>query len=219
MNRAEEDYMKVIYELTVQQKQSIVKTNELSIHFGYTDQSVNEMIKKLVAKKLVSFIPYHGVSLTNKGQKEAVRMLRAHRLWEVFLTEKLGFAWEDVHADAERLEHNSTKMLLDRLDDFLDNPKYCQHGNPIPDRDGHISSFSTISLADLAVGDRCQLTRVVDEKELLVFLNENHLKLKQVVRVEKVDTFNRLIKIKEGKRYITLSLKTAHMIFGQKLDS
>lgn len=218
MNRAEEDYMKAIYELTVQAEQPIVKSNVIALHFGYTDQSVNEMIKKLEMKKLVSFVPYHGVSLTKKGQKEAVRMLRAHRLWEVFLTEKLGFAWEDVHADAELLEHNSTNKLLNRLDDFLNHPKYCQHGNPIPDREGHISSFSTQSLADAKEGEEFQLTRVVDEKELLVFLNENRLKLKQVITVERIDTFNRLIHIKENSRDIILSHKTAHMIFGKKIN-
>ncbi len=218
MNRAEEDYMKVIYELTVQQKQPIVKTSELVTHFGYSDQSVNEMVKKLESKKLLSFIPYHGISLTKKGQKEAVRMLRAHRLWEVFLTEKLGFAWEDVHADAERLEHNSTDALLNRLDDFLDHPKYCQHGNPIPDRSGYISEFSTLSLAEVNEGEHFELTRVVDEKELLVFLNENHLKLNQEIFVERKDAFNRLMHIKEGHRSIILSLKTAHMIFGKKID-
>lgn len=216
MNRAEEDYMKVIYELTVQAKQPIVKSNELSLHFGYTDQSVNEMVKKLEAKKLVSFIPYHGVSLTKKGQKEAVRMLRAHRLWEVFLTEKLGMTWEEVHDDAERLEHNSTEALLNRLDDFLDHPKYCQHGNPIPDRHGHINEFSTTALADMNEGDRFELTRVVDEKELLVFLNENHIQLKQVYRIKKIDSFNHLIHIEDEKGDITLSLKTARMLFGEK---
>ncbi len=217
MNRAEEDYMKVIYELTVQAKQPIVKTNELSVHFGYTDQSVNEMIKKLESKKLVSFIPYHGVSLTKKGQIEAVRMLRAHRLWEVFLTEKLGFAWEDVHVDAERLEHNSTEMLLNRLDDFLEHPKFCQHGNPIPNRDGYISSFSTLSLAEIDEGEQFQITRVVDDKELLVFLNENQLQLNEIIDVVKLDMFNGLMHIKKRQQTIILSFKTAHMIFGQRM--
>ncbi len=217
MNRAEEDYIKTIYELTVQAEKPIVKPTELSLHFGYTDQSVNEMIKKLVYKKLVSFIPYHGVSLTKNGKKEAVRMIRAHRLWEVFLTEKLGFAWEDVHADAERLEHHSTTMLLNRLDDFLDHPAYCQHGNPIPDRNGHILSFSTLTLAEMNENETFQITRVVDEKNLLVFLNENQLQLKQMIMIEKIDTYNDLMYIKEKERLITLSLKTARMIFGKKI--
>ena len=218
MNRAEEDYIKVIYERTIQAKQPIVKTNELSIHFGFTDQSVNEMIKKLATKKLVSFVPYHGVSLTEKGRKEAVRMLRAHRLWEVFLTEKLGFAWEDVHADAERLEHNTSTMLLDRLDAFLNYPKYCQHGNPIPDKNGHIEPFSTLSIADMDEGSRMMITRVIDEKELLVFLNKNDLTLHQEILIEKKDAYNQLIHIKQNNRTIILSYKTAQLIFGKHID-
>lgn len=215
MNRAEEDYIKVIYERTVQAKQSIVKTNELSIHFGFTDQTVNEMIKKLAAKKLISFIPYHGVSLTENGEKEAVRMLRAHRLWEVFLTEKLGFAWEEVHEDAERLEHNTSAKLLNRLDDFLNHPKYCQHGNPIPDRHGHIESFSTLSITDIEEGQKMLLTRVVDEKELLLFLNKNGLKLNQVITVDKKDEFNQLIYIKQNDQTTVISYQTAQSMFGK----
>ena len=93
LNRAEEDYIKTIYELTIQKDVRIVKTNQISEYFSYTDQSVNEMNKKLNNKKLFKFIPYKGISLTSKGKKEAIRMIRAHRIWEVFLTDKLGFSW------------------------------------------------------------------------------------------------------------------------------
>lgn len=219
MHRAEEDYIKVIYESTVQKTKPMVKSNELATHFGYTDQSVNEMIKKLVSKKLVSFVPYHGISLTKKGQREAIRMIRSHRLWEVFLTEKLGMAWEEVHEDAERLEHNSTNELLDRLDQFLGYPKYCQHGNPIPDKDGHMAIFSTDSIDHFNEGESFQLTRVIDEKELLVFLNENHIQLKQVFTIKRKDLYNHLIWITHEDREITLSLKTAKMMFGHLIDN
>ncbi|MFA6801742.1 MAG: metal-dependent transcriptional regulator, partial [Acholeplasmataceae bacterium] len=175
MYRAEEDYLKTIYELTIQRKQDIVKTNEISDTFGFTDQSVNEMIKKLVHKKLVKFIPYKGVHLTKPGIKEAIRLLRAHRIWEVFLTNQLGYGWDEVDEDAEKLEHASSEALIRKLEIMLDYPQYCQHGNPIPSQEGEIAPFSTISLNELKEKTSFIMTRVLDHKALLQFLNEEKI--------------------------------------------
>lgn len=214
LNRAEEDYIKTIYELTIQNEDILVKTNVISEHFGYTDQSVNEMIKKLASKKLVSFLPYKGVKLTPKGRNEAIRMVRVHRIWEVFLTEKLGFSWEDVHEDAERLEHATSKELLERLYSFLGKPDYCQHGNPIPDENGLVKTVSHFSLDQCNVNDHFMMTRVLDFKALLTYLNQEKISLNDEFIVIEKDEFNSIIKIEHDDRQITISLKTAKMLFG-----
>ena len=215
LNRAAEDYIKAIYELTIQNDAPMIKTNEISDYFGYTDQSVNEMIKKLNQKKLVNFIPYKGIHLTNKGKKEAIRMIRAHRIWEVFLTDKLGLSWEDVHEDAEKLEHATSSRVLDLLYDFIGRPDFCQHGNPIPNEQGNIKKASNFSLSECRVGDVFMLTRVLDLKALLLYLNEENIKLNDQFIVLEKDEFNEIIKVEHQQKQKTISLKTAKMLFGK----
>ncbi len=217
MHRAEEDYIKTIYEQTIQIKKDIVKTNVIAEAFGFTDQSVNEMVKKLVSKKLVKFIPYKGVHLTKKGISEAIRLLRAHRIWEVFLTKKLGYHWEDVDADAEKLEHASSVDLINRLEVLLDYPKYCQHGNPIPNMNGDIPEFSLITIDQLNEGDQFVIKRVIDQKDLLLYLNENAIELEKKYHVIKKDDFNGMIKIVDDSHEIFFSYDIAKMIFIGKI--
>jgi DtxR family transcriptional regulator, Mn-dependent transcriptional regulator len=219
MNRAEEDYIKTIYELTIEKKQSLIKTNELSERFGFTDQSVNEMIKRLEQKKLISFIPYKGVSLTNKGKEVAIRMIRSHRIWEVFLTEKLGFPWESVHEDAEMLEHAASPLVLEKLYDYLGEPKYCQHGNPIPDLEGKMEETTHLSLDETSPNDLFEVMRVLDHKELLTYMNQQNMRLHDRYTIIEKDPFTGLIKIQKDQETKTLSLKIAKMIFGQIVSS
>lgn len=216
INRAEEDYIKAIYELTIQNNQPMIKTNEISEYFGYTDQSVNEMIKKLNQKKYVNFVPYKGINLTTKGKKEAIRMIRAHRIWEVFLTDKLGISWEDVHEDAEKLEHATSERVLNLLYDYIGKPDFCQHGNPIPNLQGDIKKASNFSLASCEVGDVFKLTRVLDLKALLIYLNKENIKLNDELKVIEKNEFNEIIKVKHYNEQITMSMKTAKMLFGTK---
>ena len=218
MNRAEEDYIKTIFELTIEKKQPLMKTNELSERFGFSDQSVNEMIKKLEKKHLVSFIPYKGISLTQKGRQVAIRMVRAHRIWEVFLTEKLGVPWESVHVDAEMLEHATSPEVLEKLYHFLGEPKYCQHGNPIPNLKGQMSPISVTSLEEMNIGDFFQITRVMDFKELLLHLNQHQIKLYDIYQIKHKDMFNELIVIYQNDIEKTISIKTAKMLFGNKVN-
>lgn len=219
MNRAEEDYIKTIYELTVERKQPLMKANELSERFGFSDQTVNEMIKKLEKKHLVSFIPYKGVSLTSKGKQVAIRMVRAHRIWELFLTQKLGMPWESVHPDAEMLEHATSPEVLEKLYQYLGEPKYCQHGNPIPNFKGQMDAISATSLEEMQPGDVFKITRVMDYKELLVYLNEQGIGLHDVCRVESKDPFNGIMIIEKDTMTKTISLKTAKMLFGHRLTA
>ena len=217
MNRAEEDYIKTIYELTSEKNLSMIKSIDLVERFNYTEQSVNEMIKKLSLKGLVNFVPYKGISLTSKGKKVAIRMVRAHRIWELFLTTKLGYAWESVHEDAEKLEHVASDEIIEKLYYFLGEPKFCQHGNPIPDLKGHLEISDTLPLYDIDVQQIFEVTRVIDNRDLLLYLNEIDLKLHDRITIVSKDQFNDLLRLKKDDVEITMSGKTAKMIFGKIL--
>ena len=148
MFRAEEDYIKLIYTLTIENSLELVKTTTLAKRLNHSNQTIIEMVKKLEQKGFVEYYPYKGVKLTEVGKREAIRMIRAHRVWEVFLTEKLGFNWNEVHQDAELLEHASSKKIIDALYRYLNEPMHCQHGNPIPTESGQLREFSSQTMID-----------------------------------------------------------------------
>jgi DtxR family Mn-dependent transcriptional regulator len=135
----EENYLKSIYHLSVTDDES-VSTNSIAAALNTKAASVTDMLKKLADKQLINYTKYQGVSLTEEGKTIAINIVRKHRLWEFFLVEKLKFKWDEVHELAEELEHIASVELVDRLDQFLDFPKYDPHGDPIPDNKGRIKS-------------------------------------------------------------------------------
>ena len=134
---SEENYIKTIFHL--QEETGTVTTNELARELRSRPASITDMMKKLKTKKLVHYQPYKGFRLTNEGKKVALGIIRRHRLWEFFLSEKLKFSWDEVHAIAEDMEHVSSKKLIDKLDEFLGFPRFDPHGDPIPDSQGKIA--------------------------------------------------------------------------------
>ena len=213
MNRAEEDYIKAVYELTIEKNEELAKTNELATKFGFTDQSVNEMVKRLVRKGIFAFSPYKGVSLTSEGRKEAIRMVRSHRLWELFLNKAFAFNWNEVHEDAEKLEHAASDKVIDAIDKYLGYPTHCQHGNPIPTKDGVVSKVSQKSIFDLNVGDTFEIIRVKDNKELLLYLNKMNIKLYDTFQVSAKNDVLGFIVIKDQTREIQLTRTVAYFLF------
>jgi DtxR family Mn-dependent transcriptional regulator len=133
LTRGEQDYIKVIYMLQETNNEEYLKNTVLVKKLGHTPQTVNETIKKLVNKNLLEYIPYKGSKLTEEGIEISIRLIRIHRLWELFLYEKLGFTWEQVHEEAEKLEHVTSKLLEERLYEFLGKPSKCPHGSSIPE--------------------------------------------------------------------------------------
>lgn len=214
LHRAEEDYLKNIYKLTIEKDRKLVKNNELAELLGFTDQTVNEMIKKLETKKLVKYTPYKGVSLTNKGLKEAIRLVRSHRIWEVFLYEKLNLSWKNVHAEAENLEHASSDLVVDLLYDFLGNPEYCVHGNKIPKLDGSYQKDYDLSLINAEINDEFIIKRVLDHEQLLNFLDDNNLSIGDKLFIKEKDDFNKILIISNKEKNITISYTTAQIIYG-----
>ena len=134
----EENYLKCILKLSGGNIQNNVGTNEISYEVNVSAASVTDMLRKLAEKKLITYQKYYGVKLTKTGEQYAKNLVRKHRLWEVFLTQKLKFSWDEVHDLAEQLEHVKGDEMIDRLENFLGNPKFDPHGDPIPDNKGNI---------------------------------------------------------------------------------
>jgi len=149
----EENYLKVIYHLS-QLSSNAVQTNAIAERMNTRAASVTDMLKKLADKKLIDYIRYQGVTLTENGEATAVKVVRKHRLWEVFLVEKLKFGWDEVHDIAEELEHINSAVLVERLDAFLDFPKRDPHGDPIPDKNGIFEPSLNIHLNEMLVGSK-----------------------------------------------------------------
>ncbi len=185
LSYTEENYLKGIYHLSEAGAQE-VSTNSLADLMQTKPATVSDMIKRLSKKKLVSYEKYKGVNISSEGQQIAVEIVRKHRLWEVFLYEKLKFQWDEVHDIAEQLEHIKSPALVERLDEFLDHPSFDPHGDPIPDKEGNIEEVSTTPLTDLEVGSKGIFIGVgTDDQALLQYLDK--LKLRLGARLTVVD--------------------------------
>ncbi len=173
LSQAIEDYLKTIFDL--QRNQSPVSTNAIAERLGYAAASVTGMIKKLAKHDppLVNYERHYGVTLTQVGEKAALEVLRHHRLIELYLTEALGYSWDEVHAEAERLEHVISEEFEDRIANFLGNPTHDPHGDPIPTKAGVIAEAIGLRLSSLAIGQSGAVVRVDDTNpELLRYLTK-----------------------------------------------
>lgn len=191
---SEENYIKAIYHL--QQQNDTVTTNELSQELQTKPASVTDMLKKLKAKKLLHYEKYKGFNLTTDGRRLALQIIRRHRLWEFFLVEKLQFSWDEVHEVAEELEHVTSAKLVNRLDDYLGNPKVDPHGDPIPDRDGNIEATCQLSLLDLPLNVGAELCNVGDQSSaMLELLTHKNIQLGTRLEVKRRFSFDNSLEI------------------------
>ena len=214
MNRGEEDYIKALYEIeTAQSDEDPVTNVQLAQYFSHTVQTVNEMVKKLAKKSMVAYIPYKGSKLTKEGREIAARMIRVHRIWETFLCDHLGYSWEEVHDEAECLEHMTTPLLEARLYSFLGEPKTCPHGNTIPLINEDPSDTPGIKLTDAKEQEQYALKRVVDEKALLTYLNQLEMHIGQKFTVERVDPVGEIVTIQIENRQIAIGFKVAMKLY------
>lgn len=218
MHRAEEDYLKIIYKLTIEIEKELTKTSEIAQVIGFTDQTVNEMVKRLAKKKVIMFLPYKGVYLTKKGMQEAKRLVRNHRLWEVFLVSNLHYSWIDAHKEAERLEHASSDMLIDRMDVFLNYPSHCVHGNAIPQKDGALLPTWKQALSEINTQQTFVVKRVVEQPDLLVYLDEHKIEMDSQIAMLEKDAYNQTIKIRVKNEEMILSSAIAAKIFGEVIN-
>ncbi len=161
LTTAEENYLKAIYHLSDGATKS-VSTNDVAAEMKTKPASVSDMLRKLGEKEMIEYRKYYGVNITEEGKKKALQTIRKHRLWEVFLVDKLQFAWDEVHEVAEELEHIQSPLLIQRLDAYLNFPKFDPHGDPIPDEYGDVRARPRLALNEMEVDQSGQIVAVKD---------------------------------------------------------
>ncbi|MGK0253316.1 MAG: DtxR family Mn-dependent transcriptional regulator [Mariniflexile sp.] len=210
---SEENYLKAIYHLG-KQGTLAVSTNAIAEKIDSKASSVTDMVKKLADKNLAHYIKYQGVSLTNEGRLAAASVIRKHRLWEVFLVEKLSFSWDEVHDVAEQLEHIKSLKLVNELDAFLGFPTYDPHGDPIPDRDGNYAITKSVNILEMETGNEGVLSLVKDSSDIfLKYLNKNNLALGDAIKVLDFEPFDDSVTIQTKNKQIIISKEVAKNLY------
>lgn len=213
---SEENYLKTIYHLSLISKKGI-STNAIAKKIDTKASSVTDMIKKLAEKNVIVYKKYQGVSLTEEGRKVAALIVRKHRLWEVFLVEKLNFNWDEVHDVAEQLEHIKSPKLINEIDALLGFPKYDPHGDPIPDTNGNLHQMKKTLLSTLKINDSGICVGVKDSStSFLQFLDKQQIALGQEVLVIEKEDFDDSMTIKVNNKKMSISNKIANNLYIQK---
>lgn len=208
LTKSEENYLKSVYALTTSSS-SGVSTSDLSARLNTKASSVTDMVQKLAEKKLLNYKKYQGVKLTEKGLEAAVQVVRRHRLWEVFLKDKLGFGWDEVHEIAEQLEHIRSDELVHRLDRFLGHPSFDPHGDPIPDKHGNLPARRSLPVSDMSAGLEGVITGVRDSSSsFLRYLDRQQLVLGTKIKMIEVFDYDqsRLIEVNKEQRTISFEV-------------
>ncbi len=196
---AEENYLKALLHLS--NNKGEVNVNELSKRLEIKMPTVTSMMKKLSSKKLVFYESYKPLKLTDKGKKEAASIIRKHRLTEMFLVEKMGFGWEQVHDIAEQIEHIQSPEFFSKMDELLGFPKLDPHGSPIPDKNGKMAWKAYSKLSECKTGDTVKLSAVINTSaEFLKLLNSRALSLGLKMKIKSVESFDNTMVVSYGKR-------------------
>jgi DtxR family Mn-dependent transcriptional regulator len=217
---AEENYLKAIFKLSGELRRS-VSTNDLAEELSSKASSVTDMLKKLHEKKWVKYQPYQGAVLSRKGHLIAANVIRKHRLWEVFLVEKLNFKWDEIHEIAEQLEHIVDEKLIHRLDDFLGFPEVDPHGDPIPKSDGSIKHHKNKTMYDLLPGESAELVGLKEhQSEFLQYLDGISLKPGSSVKLIKRFSYDQsvVISINDGAE-LMVSQHVSRMLLVRRTKS
>jgi DtxR family Mn-dependent transcriptional regulator len=213
---SEENYLKAIYHLESDSKKGI-STNAIAKSLETKASSVTDMVKKLSEKEVVLYIKYQGVTLTEFGKKTAANIVRKHRLWEVFLVEKLNFSWDEVHDVAEQLEHIKSPKLINQLDALLGFPTHDPHGDPIPDKDGHVNTVDKILLSTLNKDESGICVGVNDSSsEFLRFLDKKKITLGKKINVLEKEDFDDSLSIEIDGEKLSISKKIANNLYIKK---
>ncbi len=213
MTFSEENYLKTIYHLSGV-AESGVSTNAIAEMMETKASSVTDMLKKLADKDLILYKKYQGVSLTSSGLLSAKMIVRKHRLWEVFLVDKLDFSWDEVHDIAEQLEHIKSEKLINKLDDFLGNPTEDPHGDPIPNEKGVIPKVDKKLLSDLQLNQQSICVGVKDSSsEFLKYLDKQKIALGSKVEILGKESFDGSLLIAIEGNEISISNKIANNLY------
>jgi DtxR family Mn-dependent transcriptional regulator len=202
---AEENYLKTIFHLSREVER--VSTNEIAEVLKTSAASVTEMVKRLSLKELVSYEKYYGVALTKTGRASAITIVRKHRLWETFLVEKLGLAWDECHEIAEQLEHIQSPLLVEKLDAFLNYPTMDPHGHAIPDKNGRLKEMDEIPLSSASERNKISVTSVrKSTPSFLQYLDKVGIHIGTLLLIEEKTSFDGSLSVLvNGKKRVTLS--------------
>lgn len=212
-----EDYLKTIYHLQGDVPDERVKTKALAEQMELSQPSVTNMLKTLSDDGLIEYQPYRGARLTDRGNRIALRVIRNHRLIEVFLVQTLNYTWDEVHAEAERLEHAMSDKLAERIDKFLSHPRFDPHGDPIPTADGQLHSHDSIPLSDVRPKTFVRVERVLDqEPEVLRYLESIRLIPGVIAEVINVLSFDGQMFIRLCENEISISQSLASRLLVTK---
>ena len=211
----EENYLKAIFHLLDSENQ--VTVNELSKFLQIKMPSVNSMMKKFADKNWVIYETYKPIKVTELGRKEAAIVVRKHRLTEMFLVEKMGFGWENVHEIAEQLEHVHSEDFFDKMDEILNFPKVDPHGEPIPDKDGIIITQNLKKLSECKINDMVILTSVtISTDDFLNYLNQRNLALGAEILIKNIEKFDGSMQIEFSDRTEVLSKMVCEKLLVKK---
>ena len=212
---SEEDYLKAIYALSNTNKGA--STNALANHLNMKASSITDMLKKLSDKGWVNYEKYKGATLNMDGKIIALSIVRKHRLWETFLVNKLNFKWDEVHEIAEQLEHIKSNELVDRLDDFLGNPKFDPHGDPIPNKDHEITDSRKRSyLSEVEINRDVIIIGVKDSSaQLLQYLEKENMILGKNIIVLEIHDFDKSLRISINGKELNISERVAQNVLVQ----
>ncbi len=214
-----ENYIKTIYQICSHQAGAAAATGQLAAALRVSPGSVTSMLKTLSESGLVTYTPYEGVRLTSAGTSLAMRVLRRHRLIELFLVKTLNLTWDEVHEEAEQMEHAVSDLLVDRIDAYLNFPEVDPHGDPIPRSDGSISKADSQMLADCPAGYEFRLARVLDQSpEFLRYLTESNLSLGAVGQVVANRSAARIVTVRVDQRETTLAREAAEQLLVSPLN-
>jgi DtxR family Mn-dependent transcriptional regulator len=210
-----ENYLKAILQLAGAANSDWVSTGQLATTLSVSPGTVTSMLKTLAESGLASYKPYEGVSLTKAGRNLALRVLRRHRLLELFLVKTLDLTWDQVHAEAENMEHSVSDMLIERIDEFLGRPETDPHGDPIPSADGLMrgSATAAIPLSSCPASSRVRIVRVLNQQpEFLRYVTETGLEPGATATVEQNSAEGGLISAKVGRKVVSLGHRAAEQL-------
>lgn len=212
----EENYLKALFSLSNDKGE--VSVNDVSKHLNIKMPTVTSMMKKMAAKELVHYESYKPLRLSEKGKKEAALIIRKHRLTEMYLVEKMGFGWEQVHDIAEQMEHIKSPIFFAKMDELLDFPRFDPHGSPIPDKNGKMVWKAYKKLSECKEGDVVKLVAVINSsEEFLKFLNGREMQLGLTVKIESVEPFdNTMVVHYENHSSQTLSQTVSERLLVEK---
>lgn len=207
-----ENYLKNIYKLS--SNDGKVTTSSLSEKLQISPASVSEMIKKLAEEGTLTHTPYKGVELTEEGKLLALRIIRKHRLWEMFLVQVLHFGWDEIDDEAERFEHIMSDKMEEKIDHVLGHPSIDPHGDPIPSKDGVITCSMSYPMAEAHEGATVRVLRVSDENsEMLQYVSSIGISLHREILIRQKMNFDNSLLVRIGDRDVNISSTIAANIF------